>query len=376
MEKKALIIYGSIGLGHKVVAENIAAVLKTHPDVQVEMLDVLELYKGRLTDVASRIYEWIIKHTPGIWGFFYTSRLFHLLALPLRLPFASAKLGKIKKYFLKSRPDLVLTTHPNATALISCLKRKKIYQGPLVTTFSDFHFQPFWVFPNVDHYLVMTSEQKAEVAKRGYAETQITITGLPVDPIFSSQVSVSQIYQEYNLSRTKPIILVMGGSRGWGIKLTDVQGLLRCRFEIQIVVVTGKNPDLEKKLKTLAEQHPDVLKIFGEWSVKEVAKLFSVAKILVTKPGGLTLAQALLKKLPMILVNPLPVMEEMNQRYLESRGAAVAAHSSSELKAWVERFLADKKFYHNLRDRESGLAKPGAANLAAEVIIDILKTQD
>ncbi len=375
MKAKVLIVYGSIGLGHKVVAENIAATLKEEQEVEVKMLDVLEMHRGALTKISTKVYEWMIKYVPFLWRFLYTNRIFQKLTLPLRVPFAATKSKKISKFVATENPDLILTTHPNATALVAYLKREKIYLGPLMVTFSDFHFQPFWVFPYVDHYLVMTSEQQIEVRKRGFLPEQITVTGLPVDPVFSKAYDEGEILREFGLKRRKPIILVMGGSRGWGVREEDVETLLSTAFEVQVAVVTGKNKALEKKLRALGEKHPKDLKVFGAESAENVAKLFAVAKILVTKPGGLTIAQALLKTIPMILVNPLPTMEELNEAYLLQHGAAVAAKSQKELKFWVEWFLQDKKYYQDLRKRMKNLSAPDAAKIAAEAIIDMLKRE-
>lgn len=369
---KILVVYGSVGLGHKVVAENIAAVLKTYPEVNVVMLDVLEMYRGPLTETSAKIYEWIIKHLPGLWGFFYSNPVFLKLSLPLRLPMAKMKIKKYQEFVEREKPDLILTTHPTATALTINLKRLGIFTGPVVTTFSDFHFQPFWVYPLVDRYLVMTSEQQQEVMKLGFAQKRIIITGLPVDPLFTKEYDPAEVYRNHHLSHTRPIVLLMGGSRGWGVKLENIKALLASELDFQIVVVTGMNQGLFNELSEAASQAPQNLKVFGQLGGGEIAELFAVAKILVTKPGGLTIAQALLKNLPMVLVNPLPVMEERNAGYLAARGVGLPAKNSEELVRWVERLLKDKKFYSEMRDRTRQLARPDAARRAAQAVIDML----
>ncbi len=370
--KKILVISGSVGLGHKVVAENIAAVLRTYPGIRIDMLDALELYDNVFTRQSARLYTWILRHWPGLWRFFYTNPWFLRVTLPLRVPVATWQLRKYRDFVVKLKPDLILTTHPTATALAVSLKQQKEYLGAIVTTFSDFHFQPYWVYAGVDRYLVMTAEQQQAVMKSGFAEKRVIITGLPVDPLFSENYDEGEICREFDLSHRTPIILVMGGSRGWGVTLANIQGLLESAFEIQIAVVTGYNKKLLQELRDLAANHPRVLKVFGHLESLAIAKLFSVAKILVTKPGGLTIAQALLKNLPMILVNPLPAMEELNLDYLRKRGVGLFAKDSQELRLWVERLLQDKKFYQEVRDRTRQLSQPEAAALAAEAVIDML----
>ncbi|MDP3696452.1 MAG: hypothetical protein Q8R55_00280, partial [Candidatus Taylorbacteria bacterium] len=327
MKKHILIIYASVGLGHKVVAENIGHALEeADPNIEVKLLDILQLYKGRLVGVSTAIYTFIIKKIPRLWGFFYVNKFFQKLALPLRIPLAARKAKKLYAFIEGLKPDLILSTHPTGTALVSYLKKEKLYTNPLVTTFSDFHFQPFWVYPRVDHYLVMTEQQKQEVKKFGFADHVITVTGLPIHSVFLKKYNRPQVLKQYELSPERPIILLMGGSRGWGVKREDILALLAADPKWQIVVVTGTDATLSGQLAGISKN----LKIFSNWSNQELAKLFSIATILVTKPGGLTSGQAIVNALPMVLVHPLPTLEEMSGDYLTLVGVAIAARTVAQ----------------------------------------------
>ena len=370
--RKILVMFGSIGLGHKIVAENIAAVLKTYPDVEVEMLDVLEMYRGPFTETSSKIYKFIVDHAPWVWGFFYTNPIFLRLSLPFRVPLAGLKIKKFRDYFKRSKLDLILTTHPSATALVSYLKKTGEYRGPLVTTFSDFHFQPYWVYPRVDKYLVMTPEQVDEVVSRGFAKLQVVLTGLPVHPVFKEEFNDAVVRREFKLHPSRAIVLMMGGSRGWGIRSADIEILLGSSYDIELVVVAGFNTELLESLQRMQKTTGGSFKVFGNLETSAIAKLYAVAKLLVTKPGGLSLAQGLFPGLPIVFVNPLPAMEELNTRYLTRFGAATVARSTHELKSWVERILQDRKFCQELKTGALKLSRPEAAATAAAAVIDTL----
>ncbi len=362
-------MFGSVGLGHKVIAENIAQALSKYPDIELSMLDVLEMYKGPLTETSAKIYTWIIKQMPALWRFFYTNRVFLELTLPLRVPFAGIRAKKLWQKISQEKPDLIVTTHPTPTAFVSYFKKEGLFGGLLITTFSDYHFQPYWVYSLVDRYLVMTEAQKEEVMKYGFSSKRIVVTGMPVSEEFRKDYEESEIMRGFKLSHTRPIILMMGGSHGWGIRIEDVLELLKSELETELVVVTGTDKVLAKKLESLAEKH---LKVFSDWSNENIAKLFSVARILITKPGGLTVSQAIAENLPMILAHPLPAMEELNQDYLLKAGVAVAAKSPREIRMWMQRLLLDKKFYQMLKQNLKRINVPDAAERAASAIIDML----
>jgi processive 1,2-diacylglycerol beta-glucosyltransferase len=67
-------------------------------------------------------------------------------------------------------------------------------------------------------------------------------------------------------------------------------------------------------------------------------ELFAAADLVVTEPGGLTVAEALARGAGLVLINPIPGQEERNSDYIIEEGAAVKvnhlptlAHKLSEL---------------------------------------------
>ena len=65
--------------------------------------------------------------------------------------------------------------------------------------------------------------------------------------------------------------------------------------------------------------------------VQQIADLMVACDVLVTKTGGVTLAEAFCCGLPVLAFDPLPGQEEGNARYVVGRGAAVLARSPSHL---------------------------------------------
>jgi processive 1,2-diacylglycerol beta-glucosyltransferase len=56
-------------------------------------------------------------------------------------------------------------------------------------------------------------------------------------------------------------------------------------------------------------------------------ELKAISDILITKPGGLTISEAMATGLPMIFYKSLPGQEEENSHYMTSRGIALNASS-------------------------------------------------
>jgi len=370
--KKILVIYTSIGAGHKAVGQSIAQALRKRAVAHVRELDLFKQNESAFTRAFERVYIRVVTDARWIWAMIYKSSLFNRLTLPLRVPIAGMKSGKFAKYLKSEKFDLIVTTHTAASAMVSAMKRAGKFTGKFVISFSDWHFHPYWFYEEADKVLAQTKEQVTELLRRGYAREKIVKCGLAVNEAFGARYEEGGIYQKFNLSRVKPLILLIGGSRGWGIRIDDIKELLETKYDVQLAVVCGTDTKLRQEIVKLVDRHPIPARVYGFLPSEDLAQLFYIAKIIVTKPGGSTIGEALASSTPMILVNPLPAMEELNQSFLVNRQAAVSAKSPLEVRRWVERLLQDRELYRDLKAKMAKIGSKVSADLAAKEIIDIL----
>ena len=105
--------------------------------------------------------------------------------------------------------------------------------------------------------------------------------------------------------------------------------------------------------------------------VDNVHDYMHAADVLMTKPGGLTSAEALVAGIPMMLVKPLPGQEERNTRYLVERKAALRAKNEVDLKRKVEEFLGNPERRKSTLAAIERLAKPKAAGDVATLALQL-----
>ena len=101
----------------------------------------------------------------------------------------------------------------------------------------------------------------------------------------------------------------------------------------------------------------------------QVSQLMDIATLLVSKPGGMTTAEALAKRLPLVIVNPIPGQESYNARFLLSQGAAVQASSADTVRQTVRDLLENPNQLQAIRQRLAELAKPRASQDIADLLI-------
>jgi processive 1,2-diacylglycerol beta-glucosyltransferase len=97
----------------------------------------------------------------------------------------------------------------------------------------------------------------------------------------------------------------------------------------------------------------------------------SVSDVLISKPGGLTVAEALSSELPIILYRPIPGQEEANARFLQEKGAALCACSTTEVLAFVRALFFDRdhELFLRLRQNIRKLKRPLAADAIAKSVL-------
>jgi predicted RNA-binding protein YlqC (UPF0109 family) len=79
----------------------------------------------------------------------------------------------------------------------------------------------------------------------------------------------------------------------------------------------------------LFDKYEKEIVLFGY--ATNVHELMSVSDIIITKPGGITSSEVLAKRIPMIIVNPLPGQEANNTAYLTEKGAAIKIDKPEEV---------------------------------------------
>jgi processive 1,2-diacylglycerol beta-glucosyltransferase len=96
----------------------------------------------------------------------------------------------------------------------------------------------------------------------------------------------------------------------------------------------------------------------------------SASDIIITKPGGVTTAEALAKKMAMIIVKPIPGQEASNTAYLMEMGAAVKADSAKGVRAVLEGLLSDRRKLAGLRNSAEKISKPNASFDIARLLLE------
>ena len=154
----------------------------------------------------------------------------------------------------------------------------------------------------------------------GVPREQIKVTGIPISDKFEQDIDKATWLRQNNLDPDKPTILMSAGAFGVSKGFDQmIQEILESSPHSQVVMICGKSKELKRSLSAIFKDYDNVL-ILGY--TKHMNEWMASSQLMITKPGGITISEALTRQIPMIFLNPAPGQELENALYFEQRDTA------------------------------------------------------
>ena len=233
--------------------------------------------------------------------------------------------------------------------MVSDLKADGTITAPLICILTDYGVHRAWIAPNVDAYVVASEDMVPELVSFGVPKEKIYPFGIPVHGVFFDREDRDMILRDLRLDPKLPTLLFMAGSFGVSNIIKLYRDLEATDVKMQIIVITGRNQKLyeafEKELAQ-GEHIPTRLIYFTE----EVEKYMHASDLLVTKPGGLTVSEALACNLPMAVFDAIPGQEEDNANFLKIHDMGVRLQKDGNFAEVISSLLLEKEKLQEMRD--------------------------
>ena len=366
------ILTSVVGGGHRSVARALADALAELGRPELEFW-VDDLYVDLARFPASRfpeLYAAVTRRYPRIWR-----AIFRLTDRPPRggwIELLGDQLGgpRLGRLLARRRPEAVVSTLPGVNGFVArslAHNRLRPNLEVIVTDWADVHSS--WVSGGVTHYTVPSQAAARTCRRAGVSAAAITVVGLPVRRQFSDASPTLEARRAardgLGLPAERFVLLAMIGTEGSAGALAHLRALAQVPLDADIVVVCGRNQRLRRQVGGLTS--PNRLRALG--FVEEVAELMRAADLLVTKPGGVTLAEAFCCGVPVLAFDPLPGQEEANARFAVEHGAAELAATPRHLAELAAELRWSPPRRAELVRGGATLARPTAARDAAEAIV-------
>lgn len=369
MGKRVLILSASVGSGHVKAADALARVMRGRRDVdEVLSDDSLDHTNVLHKQFYSKLYAKLSAMLPEFLGWWYETSDDPWVAdkgrLALDLPQALPLINLVREF----RPDVILCTHFMPAGVISWLIATGRLEARLGVVVTDFHFHAFWITRAFNWYFVAQEEDKIHMEALGLPSDRIEVTGIPVEPEFGTPVDRAAVLARFGWTPGRPTLLLAGGALGLSPATAVIRQLLQLDRDVQTFVVCGRNEEMLAEVGELVRDRPRDFRILGYTT--EMHDLMGASDVLLSKPGGLTTAEALARGLPMVILDPIGGQEERNSDVLLEAGAALKCTEVTVLGHKLRRLLDDPAMLPRMSDNARRLGRPAAARDIARIVLE------
>lgn len=365
---KALILSCNTGQGHNSVSGAVAQALKRR-GIESQTADALafisEWASKTVCEWHVRLYRYFPKTSSS--GYSYSEQ--HPELFDERSPIhrlLNLGVDKLYDYISEGGYEIVICPHVISGLMVTELL-KQYPEARLRTCFiaTDYTCSPMCDKSCLDFYFIPDASLIPEFKAIGIPDEKICVTdGIPVREDFYVKKEKAAAKRELGLPEDCRHAVMMFGSMGCG-PMPKLAGLILKKLPENcfITAVCGTNEAVFKKMSKEFEEEYRV-RILG--FVKDVSTLLDSADLFITKPGGLSTAEASVKGAPMLLDNAVSGCEQYNLEFFCRVGAAVTAEGEENIAEMCCKLLGDSE---KLKKMSEALPR---VKSAADQIVEVL----
>ncbi|MBA0845682.1 hypothetical protein Goarm_022979 [Gossypium armourianum] len=380
--KKVLILMSDTGGGHRASAEAIKAAFNEEFGDEYQLTFALYVKSSILqvfvTDLWSdhtpwpfnqlpKTYNFLVKHG-SLWRLTYYGTAPRLIYQSNFAATSTFIAREVAKGLMKYQPDIIISVHPLMQHVpLRILKSKgllkKIVFTTVVTDLSTCH--PTWFHKLVTRCYCPSAEVAKRALKAGLQPSQIKVYGLPIRPSFVKPVRPKiELRRELGMDEDLPAVLLMGGGEGMGPIEATARALEHALYDEnlgeplgQILVICGHNKRLASKLLSIDWKIPVQVKGF----VTKMEECMGSCDCIITKAGPGTIAEAMIRGLPIVLNDFIAGQEVGNVPFVVENGCGKFSKSPKEIANIISQWFGPKADeLQSMSENALRLARPEA----------------
>ncbi len=352
-----LILTASFGMGHNSVSKAIKEQIENEDiNLRVDIADLWEVINPKIKDFGSKMYYGLTENYPTVYNTIYGIKRTHKNNIIDGI-ICNAHYKKLYNFILNKSPKIIISTFPLCSCLVSKIKKEYGLETNLVTVITDVVDSWEWIYDETNMYLVPSNDIKERLMEKGIDSEKIIATGIPVKKDFFNKNPNYVI---------KDKLLIIASGMGVDDISEDMVKKLSNSCPLKKIIVTGRNEKLYKKLSCI-ETDNNQIKILG--FVNNLDKLMDESVLIITKPGGVTVFEAICKELPLIIIDSSIGQEKGNVDYIKRNNIGIVIEDIHELPEVINKYINNPKQAEQIHNNIINIKRNLKFNEVADYIL-------
>lgn len=299
MTRRALLLTGSFGLGHDVVAASLAGVLE-QSGWQTRSLNCMALLGAGYAAIGARVFGGLLA-APGLYDglHFAHLRTGSRLAELLERRASSRVVPALRAELTREPVDLVLSVFATGAGAAGRLKAEFPALRTVVLC-PDVGVHRLWAAEGTDLFLV-TCPAAAAAVRRFIPRAVVAVIPPPVRPAFYTAPAQHQARAALGIPPDARCALLIDSGWGFGPLVESVAALARAG--VYVLAVAGRRQALEQRYRALAR---DMTRVLPFGFTTQIPQLMAAADVVLALPGASTCAEARVVGRPLLLLDVMP----------------------------------------------------------------------
>jgi len=338
-------LYFQAGGGHRSAALALQSVLASqHPEWEVRLVDVQEILDSidilrKVTGIRTEdIYNKMLAKGWTLGSDYLLPVLHGLIRVYHR-----EQVRIFRSFWAQRKPDLVVSLIPNLNRSLFQSLKAVHSSVPYITVLTDLADYPphFWMEQQSQYFICGTDRAVEQARNLGHPPERIFLTsGMILRPMFydTAPVDIAAERLRLGLDPHLPTALIMFGGEGSAKMKTIAKRLGRCKLDLQMILICGKNAKLRAALDRLETRNVKLVEGF----TSQMPYYMRLADFFIGKAGPGSISEAIHMGLPVIVERnawTLP-QEVFNTYWVAEQGVGVAVKNFRNIVPVVQKMLA------------------------------------
>ncbi len=322
--RSALLLSGSLGMGHDQLAEACATSL-TAQGWSTRTLNAMDLLGRGLNSASEQLFRAMLA-VPGMYDAYHFAALRTGNWLARRSDAAARRriVPRLRAHLDRYPADLTISVFATGASATSAIASRYPDMSHVVFC-TDVTPHRLWVHDHVDLYLVSAAVAEPAV-RRFQPDARIQVVPAPVRSGFYQARSQHAARAQFGVPADEPCVLLMSGAWGLGPVAESAEAL--AASGVHVLAVAGRNERLTRRLAGAAARQP-LLRPFG--FTDQIPDLMAAADLVITSSGD-TCTEARTVGRPLLLLDVVQGHGRDNlQHELELGDASVTSARPAEV---------------------------------------------